>query len=99
RLPDGTAPPLAPVILIPLRIDGKVGRMTLRPHGDPEINLALTHMLEKEHGCAGLVNRLDGVLVEVDELAPADRAQRIFDELRSAVAGVAGFQISRRAVI
>jgi very-short-patch-repair endonuclease len=99
RLPDGAAPPSAAVILVPIKIDGKVGRMTLRPHGDPEINLAMTHMLEREHGCAGLVNRLDSLLVEIDELAPADRAQRIFDELRSAVAGVAGFQISRRAVI
>ena len=99
RPPDGKEPTLAPVILMPIKIEGRVGRMTLQPHGDPEINLAMTHMLEREHGCGGLVGRLDGLLLETDELPPAERVRTIFEQLRSAVAGVAGFQIARRAVI
>jgi len=95
---EGRAPE-APVIMVPIRVEGKIGRLSLQPKADLEINLALTHVLEEEFGCDGLAARLEELLAETDELSPDERTSRIFGGIRAAAASVPGFQLNQKAVI
>jgi very-short-patch-repair endonuclease len=99
RPADVGGPPEAAVLLLPLAVSGSASGLSLQPRGDLDVNLALTHVLEQQFGCEGLGERLEQLLAESDELEPAARAERIFEELQEAARTVPGFVLTPRAVI
>lgn len=96
---DEGRPYEAAVIMLPIVVEGRGRRISIRATGDIEINLALSHVLEDEYGCDGLVSNLEELVAETDELGAAERVDRLFKEVAAAVAGVPEFQLTLRAVI
>ena len=98
RPDDEGRPPQAPVVLIPLTVDGKGNRLALYPSADIEVNLALAHVLE-EAGAEGLAERIEVLLAETDELPGHDRLAHLFKEVEDAGRTIPGFRIESKAVI
>ncbi|MBJ7612482.1 MAG: DUF4011 domain-containing protein [Candidatus Dormibacteraeota bacterium] len=96
---DEGRPPEAAVLLVPVAVVGTANRLSLHPRGDIEVNLALTHVLEEQFGCRGLGDRLEQLLAESDELEAGERAERIFEAVRTAARTVPAFGLRPRAVI
>src|SRR5438270_8240283 len=90
RPDDEGRPPQAPVILVPLKIDGRANRLALNPTADVEVNLALIHVLE-EAGSDGLAEALEALLAETDELPATDRLSRLLREIEAAGKGLPHF--------
>jgi very-short-patch-repair endonuclease len=90
----------APVLMVPIRVEGRVGRMKLQPRGDLEINVAFVNELEERYGCTALNATLEATTGPDSPASPAkERAEAILTAVQSAAAGVPGFSLTRAAVI
>ena len=95
---DGGREANAPVILIPVGVEGRDARVALVRRGDVEVNLVLLHMLAQSFDChlpEDLDERLD---VETSE-ALGDAFTNVFSIIDQSARHVSGFSISRQAVI
>jgi very-short-patch-repair endonuclease len=96
---DDGRPPEAAVVLVPVRIDprGRDGRsMAIQRAGDPQVNLALLHVLENAFNVGLSEEELLTGHREDDE---GLNLEAVFDRLKRAVREVEGFSIATRAVL
>ena len=98
---DDGRPPAAPVLLLPMEIEGR-GRetrtLTLKRSGEAQVNPVLLHVLNNELGVeitAEDLLTLEDAALENDKLDPA----RVFSKLTSASMRVKGFAIKREVIL
>jgi very-short-patch-repair endonuclease len=95
---DDGRPAESPVLLLPLAVKGlkTEGRnLSLVAAGDIQVNLALIHALETEHGC-----RMDAeALLGEEGCTTVESVMVVVDRLRAATKEVKGFDIRDRRVI
>ncbi|MBK7876301.1 MAG: DUF4011 domain-containing protein [Planctomycetes bacterium] len=95
---DGGRDPEAPVFLIPIVIEhaGRDrSRVSIRRAGDPQVNLVLLHVLNRELGCN--VAAVDLLPEQSDE--EVVNLVAAFSRLLGAAQRVTGFRVSERAVL
>ena len=98
---DDGRPPEAPVLLLPMEIEGR-GRetrtLTLKRSGEAQVNPVLLHVLNNELGVETTAENLltlEDAALENDKLDPA----RVFARLSSASSRVKGFAIKRKVIL
>src|SRR6266566_423699 len=95
---DAGRPAQAAVVLLPMRIElkGREGRsLSLNRAGDPQVNLALLHVLEAQFG----VTLSEEELLDGDAEDQPFNLASVLDRLAHAVARIEGFSVERRAVL
>ena len=98
---DGERPPMAPVLLIPIKVEarsrGGKGFALLRS-GDIQVNLVLLHVLDSEHGihleADDLLKALQG-----DDEGEIYEPEPVYDVLRRAARELKGFAITDQLVV
>lgn len=96
---DGGRPPVAPIVLIPVALEARGERMALQRRADPELNLALLHLLA-EYGCPPVDERMVNELDDADTAGVGEILGRIVAAVSASAAhALPGFAVEPRAVI
>ena len=105
---DGGREASAPILLLPAKIEAQGRSMSLQLTGDPQVNLALLHVLNSEFGCAITPELILGGSEDEEPEEPTVSESRalstvtenpVFARLRMATRGVPGFDILQRCVL
>lgn len=96
---DGGRNAEAPVLLCPVRLEGKEQKRALRRRGDLELNPALQYVLEHDYGVRSAGDRSVEVLADEERQRDVAAYEEVFKALEGAASHIPGFKVQRRAVI